>query len=576
MEQLFTCIPQDIKKADILLIYPDFAKNSLGTASYPENQLGLNRLASYLDSKGYKVKVLNTTGLSEGVSGPEMLAEFLKGQTDDFGILGFHVNSWNISHIIRTMKELKDEMKDRLILFGGPLPTAEPEKILKLFEGLGFGNLGLVQGYGEFKLEEILCGAGDLSRIDGVWSLKNGILTKGSLQRLSGEQMATLPFLNPRYNTFYQLYFKPYIEGNCDKKRTTDIIYGAQGLDINHGCPFKCSYCSVHIFGHTVTEYTPEHVCDELEYLAAETGFFMFTFTNSNLMFIRKEWIVAFCEEILKRGMDHYLNWSGYHHPNTINLLSKEELKLMKRAGCDQIVVGVQSVEPAILKIFDRNEDTYKILKEIREKTAEADLELVIDYIRGVPGEDFAVIEEFYDYCVKNRIEVREFLLKIYPNTEIVKKGLDFCDYEVVPVTGELAPELDCHAIIPKKSDSRDSLCSRKINLSNDEIRRDRKIRIGRYHIEGKDQALRLKDRDIPSDQNIPSKVKTAIMKLLEVMLNPPEEAVPFANMNTSQMMKVLIMADDSAPPLVKNLQKKLRAELGEEKFTYLKKKYGA
>ena len=119
MSSSLISIPQNLQKADILLIYPDFAKNTLGTPSYPENHLGLNRLASYLDEKGYSVKVLNTTGLPEGTRGPDMLADYLKNNVANFDILGFHLNSWNISHVTKTLSLASKKLKNKLILFGG-------------------------------------------------------------------------------------------------------------------------------------------------------------------------------------------------------------------------------------------------------------------------------------------------------------------------------------------------------------------------------------------------------------------------------------------------------------------------
>lgn len=575
-----TSIPLETKYADILLIYPDFAKNSLGMPSYHENHLGLNRLASYLDAKGYSVKILNTTGLPEGTGGPDMLAEYLKENRDGFNVLGFHLNSWNVSHVMKTLGLVSKKFKDRLILFGGPLPTSEPQKVLELFKSLGFTNLGLVQGYGELVLEKIMQKLRNLEEVEGVWSLQNRKIQPGKLQRLSSGEMAELPFLNPKYNTFYQLWYKPYTEENGEKEHSIDTIFSAQGLDVNHGCPFNCSYCSVHIFGHSISEYTPLRAVEELQKLAEETGFFMFTYTNSNLMFVRRNWIIEFCNLILERKMDHYVSWSGYHHPNTLNLLSVEDFKLMKRAGCDQIVVGIQSVEPKILRLFNRHVNTYQHFKLIREKTAAADLELVIDYIRGVPGEDLDIVNEFYDYCIKNGVEVREFLLKIYPNTDLQKKSLDLTNYELIPITGNLAPELDSYAVVPKFDEPRNRLMSLKLNNSNDLIRRKRKIRLGCRYLETASQAEKLKDTVIPGDEFIPSKVKNAMVKMLNSMLNPTsktkgkgmEAGMPTGD--PARMMKALVMADETAPPMVREMQKRLKAELGEEKFEMLKRKY--
>lgn len=573
MTSTLTSIPREIKKADILLVYPDFAKNSLGTPSYPENHLGLNRLATYLDAKGYSVKILNTTGLPQGTGGPDMLAEYLKDHRDEFNVLGFHLNSWNVSHVVKTLNLVSKKFKDRLILFGGPLPTSEPQKVLELFKSIGYTNLGLVQGYGELVLEKIMQKPENIAEIKGVWSLRNKKTTAGQLQRLTSEQMGDLPFLNPKYNTFYQLWYKPFIEETGRSSHTIDTIFTAQGLDVNHGCPFNCAYCSVHVFGREISEVTPLRAVDELEKLAKETGFFMFTYTNSNLMFVRRDWIIEFCNLILERKMDHYISWSAYHHPHTLNLLSEEDFKLIKRAGCDQIVMGIQSVDAQVLKLFNRNPKTGELFKKLREKIQNAGLEVVIDYIRGVPGEDLNIVEEFYDYCVEYKIEMREYLLKIYPNTDIQKKEIDFSGYELIPITGNLAPELDSYAVVPKENNPRNQLLSKKIKDSNLQIQKHRKIRCGNRYLESAAQAAELKDQIIPTDPYIPQKVKTAMIKMLNAMLNPPAKTVN--QQNPAQMMKALVMADESAPPMVKEMQKRLIAELGWEKFEQLKQKYG-
>ncbi len=574
MTSTLTSIPREVKKADILLIYPDFAKNSLGTASYPENHLGLNRLATYLDDRGYSVKILNTTGLPEGTGGPDMLARYLKENRDEFNVLGFHLNSWNVSHVVKTLSLVSKKFKDRLILFGGPLPTSEPQKVLELFKSIGFTNLGLVQGYGELVLEKIMQEPEKIAEVKGVWSIRDKKITAGELQRLSSDQMSELPFLNPKYNTFYQLWYKPFMEEASRSPHSIDTIFTAQGLDVNHGCPFNCSYCSVHVFGREISEVSPRRAVDELEKLVRETGFFMFTYTNSNLMFVRRDWIIEFCNLILERKMDHYISWSAYHHPHTLNLLTEEDFMLIKRAGCDQIVMGIQSVDPKVLKLFNRNPLTGELFKKLREKIQNAGLEVVIDYIRGVPGENLDIVEEFYDYCVEHKIEMREYLLKIYPNTDIQNKNIDFTGYELIPVTGNLAPELDSYAVVPKENNPRNQLLSKKINDSNLQIQKNRKIRFGNRYLESAGQAAELKDQIIPNDPHIPEKVKTAMIKMLKVMLNPADIEKPKNLQNPAQMMKALVMADESAPPMVKEMQRRLIKELGEEKFEQLKKKY--
>jgi len=567
----YQCVPE-VEKGDILLIYPDFAKNALGTASYPENHLGLNRLASYIAEQGKSVSVVNTTGLPAATHGPEEFASFLESIHGRYSALGFHINSWNISHIVRILKKIP-QLEGKLVVFGGPLATAMPREVLETFSSIGLKNLALVQGYGEFKLDEILENLSDIDGLEGVWSYDGHHIHEGSLQRLTSAQMSSLPLLNPDYNTFYQLFYKPFQEQE-NSPFTIDMIYSAQGLDTNHGCPYNCSYCSVHIFGNKISEYSPQRVCEEMENMAQKTGVFMFTFTNSNLLFLKKEWLLAFCNEIIKRKINHYATWSGYHHPLTLNLLSAKEYRLMKEAGCDQIVVGIQSVEPEILKKFNRLPNTYEIFKKINAAVREAGLELVIDYIRGVPGENTDTIEEFYRFCVENNIEMREFLLKIYPNTEITSKSIDFSDYELVPITGDLAEGLDSYAVLPRHPNPKNEELSALINRSNAQIKAKRRIRFGQHYIDSQQKAQTLEKNEIPADPAIPEKVKKAAKKMLHAMLNPPAQQSQYSAINQQGMLKMLILADETAPPMVRKMQERLMQELGREKFEKLKQQY--
>ena len=118
---------------------------------------------------------------------------------------------------------------------------------------------------------------------------------------MANQEFEALPFLNLEHNTFYQNYYKPVIESGDLGEYEMGIIFASQGLDVNRGCPFSCTYCSVPQYEEQLISFSPKRVVDELEYLALEAGFFMFTFTNSNIMFYQPEWIREFCREIIGR-----------------------------------------------------------------------------------------------------------------------------------------------------------------------------------------------------------------------------------------------------------------------------------
>ncbi|MBN2306961.1 radical SAM protein, partial [Candidatus Peregrinibacteria bacterium] len=349
----FSPIPKQNGPVDLLLINPDFSKNELGMDSPPENHLGLNRIAGYLDKKGYTCSVIDTTGRKSGTTGPEELGDWLKKNAQQYHTIGFHSNSWNINHILRALERAKKELKDKKLLFGGPLANSEPKKMLELLIKNGLQRIGVVQGLGEKITDEILQKE-KLTDVNSLWAFDAGHRKDGEKVALTQEEYETTPFLNLKYNTFYQQYYKPVLEAGELGKYSMEIIFVSQGLDVNRGCPFNCTYCSVPQYERRLITYSPKRVVDELEHLAKEAGFFMFTFTNSNIMFYDERWITEFCREVIGRGMNHYLNWTAYHHPITLAQLPVSVYHLMRKAGSDTIVIGVQSFEEKILKTFLR------------------------------------------------------------------------------------------------------------------------------------------------------------------------------------------------------------------------------
>ncbi len=560
-------------QADILLINPDFSKNEMGISSPPENHLGLNRIAGYLKEKGKTSRVIDTTGRPQSTTGPEELGEWLSSHADAYRMTGFHVNSWNINHILRILDKARGIFSGKKLLFGGPLASSEPLKLTELLIEKGLTGFGVVQGLGEKITDEILS-KDQLKGIGGLWAYEKGELQKGHKVTLAPDEFEALPFLDLEHNTFYQNYYKPVLESGELGDYDMGLIFGSQGLEVNRGCPFHCTYCSVPQYEEKLVTFSPKRAVDELEYLAKEAGFFMFTFTNSNILALDAEWIREFCREIIGRGMDSYLNWTAYHHPSIIAPLPVSDYNLMRKAGSDTIVFGIQSFEEKILKLFMRPPDTKGLTKIIRDKTRQAKQELTVDYITGIPGENPDVIEEAFNYFADNNIECRNYQLKFYPNTKLPTMNLDLSDHDLIPITGNLAPELEAYAVVNKTSSPRAAELDAFIRNSNARILKNRKPRLGKYVVDSEETARQLLEAEIPNNSNIPDKVKRAMTIVLKEMLQPKKRTQGMANMDPAEMMKVVVTAGDDAPPVVKAMQEKLKQEMGAEKFEALKKKY--
>ena len=553
-------IPQEQVSGDILLLYLDLAKNELGGSSYPENHLGLNRLASYLDTQQWRVGIINTTGLAAKEWTVAQVADWLRPQVAAWPVWGFHLTSWNVSHVVQLLTLLGEAVRDKLIVFGGPLATAVPEQIISLFYRTGLRRVAVVAGYGEYLLDQILRSPQHLERVPGVWFSDGDRYQVGTIQRFNAVQISSLPPLNLKYNTFYQQYYAPAL-ATGQSSYGADELFAYQGLDVNQGCPFACTYCSVPVFGRQVVEYAPARVVDELEALATTAGFFWFTFTNSNVQFIRREWLTEFCTELKRRHVTDYLNWTGYHHPLLLDKLTGEDWRLWRSAGCSEIALGVQSVEPLILKWFGRIAADESVVRRVIERARAAGIRVVIDYIRGVPGENLTAIRQFYNFCFINEVEVREFQLKLYPQTALWECPIDWRDYDLVPIMGSAAPGLDSYAVVSRNVDPQNAYLFQELWQHNAAVRQSRPLRLGEYVVTNIKDAQRWVQNTAAHNKHIPPRVIQAWNLFLQMLsVVPPKEVSPVDFLKT-------ILRDSTPPPMVKSLQDKLRAEWGEEKY---------
>lgn len=537
----------------------------------PENHLGLNRIAGYLAERGHSCQVLDTSGREASRTGPEELGDWLNENADRYGMIGFHVNSWNINHILRTLDRARDVLRKKKLIFGGPLPNSEPKKMMELLMEQGLGDIGLVQGLGEKIMDEILTRKRFVG-IDGLWVFEGGQFQEGHKVTLTREEYERTPLLSLDHNTFYQNYFKPILERGNLGGFEMGTIFSSQGLDVNRGCPFNCTYCSVPQYEEKMIELSPKRVADELEFLAREAGFFMFTFTNSNILFLKAEWIREFCHELIGRGMHHYLNWTAYHHPNLAARLDVSDFNLMRKAGMDTVVFGVQSFEDRILKLFMRPPDTPTLTRTISDLARQAKQEVTVDYITGVPGEDLNIIEQAFLYFSDNDIECRNYQLKLYPNTKLQTMKMDLSRHDLVPITGNLAPELEAYAVVPKDPNPRAAQLDAFIRESNARILRKRPVRLGKYVVQSAEQAKELLEREIPGNPDIPDRVKLAMSIALRAMLDSERPTQPLDGLDPAKMMRMVVLAGPDSPPMMLAMQEKLRREMGEEPFEQLKK----
>ena len=194
----------------------------------------------------------------------------------------------------------------------------------------------------------VVCGEGDEALPELVNALNNG----GSL--------ADIPNLCYRDgDTIHQNPWRPFL-GDLDSLPIPNytLIHGWKprnrrgvvSIATSRGCPFNCSFCSViMMFGrkHRVTSI--DRVIAEIRQNGIQARHIFFCDDNFTADRQRTK---ELCERIIAEGLK--LEWSAQVRVESAK--DPELLELMAKSGCFVVFVGLESINPATLKAYNKSQ----------------------------------------------------------------------------------------------------------------------------------------------------------------------------------------------------------------------------
>jgi radical SAM superfamily enzyme YgiQ (UPF0313 family) len=153
-------------------------------------------------------------------------------------------------------------------------------------------------------------------------------------------------------------------------------------MNTSRGCPFQCSFCSVHsVWGKECTMLSADRIIEEIEYVITTFGVKGIYFREDNFTMNKKR-IEEFCELILKRNLR--FSWACESRADT--LCDKNLLKLMHRAGLSAVYIGAESGSQRILDMLNKNISVEDIEQSIR-LCKKHNIKTYCSLIVGIPGE---------------------------------------------------------------------------------------------------------------------------------------------------------------------------------------------
>ncbi|MDF9833638.1 radical SAM superfamily enzyme YgiQ (UPF0313 family) [Ereboglobus sp. PH5-5] len=189
------------------------------------------------------------------------------------------------------------------------------------------------------------------------------------------------------------------------------------GVQTQRGCPLKCCYCAYpHIEGRRSRFRTGAQVVEEMARLRA-LGV-RYTFIVDSVFNTSERHIVDVCEALIAAKLD--MEWECFLSPRG---LTREHLKLMKRAGLKDVEFGSDSFSDPVLAAYGKS-FTFDDIRRVSDDAQALDINYSHYLIFGGPGETPGSIEETLARAAEMP---RAFFfatlgMRIYPGTRLWEK----------------------------------------------------------------------------------------------------------------------------------------------------------
>jgi anaerobic magnesium-protoporphyrin IX monomethyl ester cyclase len=331
-----------------------------------EPSLGLLYIASYVKASGYNVRIVD----GEILGKTEVLKRILEAKPD---IIGISSTTFSFSAASGLAGALRLILPDSLILMGGPHSSALPIETLKKTPSLD----GVVVGEGEQTTLEIIRKK-NIEEIKGlIWRKDSDNIFISNDTREVADNLDIYDLDWGLLEGFPEKYTPPF---QSKKRKSASLI-------ISRGCFYKCSFCaSAGLAGNKIRFHSPEYVIRLMDTLREYRDIRDFYF-HDDYFPMSPKWMKEFCNGLIRLNKNY--TWSC---ASRVEALSDEILLLMKKSGCRQIGVGVESGSQ---KVLDRILKKISIKELVRglERISHSGISIKGYFILDTPGE--TIVDHF-------------------------------------------------------------------------------------------------------------------------------------------------------------------------------------
>jgi radical SAM superfamily enzyme YgiQ (UPF0313 family) len=343
----------------------------------------------------YDVKVLDAS--LEDLS-PEEVGKRITEYNPD--VVGISCMSMEFTRHFQQMASLaKSSCPQTKVVIGGIYPTLLPEILIQN------KDIDLaVLGEGEYRLPQLLA---SLEKENPSFEKLDGLAFKSNGQVIINRPVGYLTDLDalplPNYDNLDFSAYANKAEKYSYYMHPNRFPYA--NTITSRGCPFDCVFCSSQaINGPGIRYRSADSVLKEIDWLVEKYGIKELIFFDDNFYLNHKR-LDEILDRIIERKYD--LEWKTVNA--AVYALNDKTLEKMRKSGCYQIALAIESGTPEGLRLLNKPLKLSKV-KPIVDKARSLDFQVTGLFVIGTPGETWEQIRETMkfaedlnlDYCSFN------------------------------------------------------------------------------------------------------------------------------------------------------------------------------
>ena len=394
---------------DLTFVIP---KSKQTFSVYPP--IGQGYIASYLRANSLDVSMLDFH--RSATSYNKMLKELIKINS---GFIGFTINTINFNTAKRTISEIQKNNKNIKILVGGPHVSALPKFSLESLNA----DFAVI-GEGEKVTLEIIrrckIGAGNFSDIPGICFRRRGKVVLNQGCNII-DDLDSLPF--PSWDLMPPAMYRD-TSGHLFSKRQP-----VASIITSRGCPHRCRFCASRIVhGTKLRKRSVKNVLDELQLLVKDYGVKEINICDDTFTEDRAH-VISICKGIIRLGLG--ILWRT---PVGVRLdtLDQELLGIMKKSGCYQLGLGIESFSKDILA-ENKKPLTQRSIEDKINLVKSSGIETFGFFIFGLPGETVKSAKKTLNFIRKTMLDYIWITYAIpLPGTDIFHNTYKDSDFDEI------------------------------------------------------------------------------------------------------------------------------------------------